>query len=208
MATPNIDTMSVQLSARIADVVQSASDNGKSVSSVERMAILNSAMLKLFDELWMVSKGDIEAFIKICPELYVSDIVQTTIHGIYNVTTGNKLKDMFTPVSALSESNEFIKQLPTHLYPIIKSDKYDDFGIDSNNPIFFNPSGLLVFFPTADFNTKNTTIFYIKVPLNPTTGAFLIQGGTYDSPFSSVWNGKIVDIAEDIYRTIAQEKGQ
>ena len=206
MATPKFDLISVQTSQLIGDPVSAASSAGAILTANERTALVNRAMFKLFDEGWGISKGDIAEFLDLFPELLTSQAVTTDANGEYTINS-TVMRDLFVVVSGLL-STTYIKTLPRHYFTIVKASKFDDFTPDSSNPVVFEISGKLSFFPSASFNAQSVTVYYIKVPLNPTDGSFLTQGGTYDSPFSDQWDSKIAEIALDIYRSEAQEKSQ
>jgi hypothetical protein len=195
------------LSQRIADSVASASTDGDALTANQRTALVNEALFKLFDEGWNAVKGDIKTFIEMFPELQEDESITTNGSAEYTLGSEAKLRDFFAPVNALWGS-VYIKVLPKHLYAIVKASRYDDYVPTITNPALIEISGKLNFFPTNGLDSEAVTLYYIKLPLNPATGDFLTQNGTYDSPFSDKWNSRIASLAEDLYRTIAQEKSQ
>lgn len=205
MATPRFDKISVELSQRIADSVASASTGGDTLTADQRTALVNEALFKLFDEGWNAVKGKIADFIELFPELLANDTITVT-SGVYTINS-TKLRDLYAPVNGIWGTT-YVKVLAKHLYPIVKTSKFDDYIPTAANPVMFEIANTLEFFPTASFASQSVIVYYIKLPLNPTDGSFLTQNGTYDSPFADKWNSKIAEIAEDIYRTIAQEKSQ
>lgn len=206
MAMEKFSRISVELSQRIADSVTNATDAGEALTADQRTALVNEAMFKLFEEGWTAVRGDIASFIELFPELVTTATITTAADGTF--TIASPLLDLHTVISGL-KSTTYIKTLPKHLYPIVKANKFDDYAPTASNPVMFDISGKLHFFPASEYNLQSVTIEYIKVPLLPTTGGFLIlTAGTVDSPFSDKWNSRIAALAEDIYRTIAQEKSQ
>ena len=205
MALPKFDKISVELSQRIGDGVPTSASAGNKLTADERTALVNQALFLLFEQGWEASKGDIKSFIDLFPELVKTENITTDANGISVLAT--PILDFHTIISGL-KSTTYIKPLPKHLYTIVKSSRFDDYTPNSANPVVFEISNTLSFFPSTDFNAQVVTIEYIRVPLVPTTGAFITLVGTTDSPFSDKWNSKIASIAEDQFRIIAQEKGQ
>jgi hypothetical protein len=69
----------------------------------------------------------------------------------------------------------------------------------ANNPIAIESGGVIYIYPAASFVSGTITMNIIVAPLDPTTGGYLTQGGTYDSPFSPDWENTIVEIAVQLF---------
>jgi len=201
--TPKLDKISVEFSNRIADPVASATTAGKILTVAERTSFVNKGLHALFNEGWNQVQGNKKEFIKLFPELLEDDTIQTANDGTYSISA-TKIRDFYCAISGLKLST-LITVLSKELFTIVKSGRYEDYVPTSADPVMFDIQNTLSFFPEADFHEQNVTVYYIKLPLNPTDGSFFTQGGTYDSPFADKWNSKIADLAEQIYKAETQE---
>lgn len=202
MASPIFDDYSMRLAKGIADPVATAATNGTILTALSRDEYVNKAMMELIRKYWELVKGDIESFIDLFPELVGTDSITTDANGIYAITS-TKIRDFFKIINA-TKSTTYIKTLPKHLFTVIKTSRFDDMAPDSDNPVVIEIDKSLYFFPAADFNAKAVSVYYLKMPLNPTDGTALTNAGTYDSPFYSIWGEEIVNTAIEIFRKDTQ----
>lgn len=176
---------------------------------------VNRAMNLLFNEkwegAWKLSGGNAEMQIKIfnslLPELvrFTGELVADAALAGTAYMISSPYLDFFKLIGAVSGDNSiFIKKWDETKYMLALTGVYDEFTPTAAKPAIIQVNEMLVIFPQdiADFTFK---IQYIKLPLDPTTGGYLIQNGTYDSPFHTHWNRKIADIAYEIYLGEAYE---
>ncbi len=110
-------------------------------------------------------------------------------------------------------SKKYIKLWDPSKYHLAISEEYPEYIATDDNPAIIRVGNTLTIFP-LDIDTgeppeapryQRIKFHYIGVPLDPTTGEFLIQNGDYDSPFFDHWNKSIADIA---YLMFLQETNQ
>ena len=203
MATPKHDLINVELSRRINDAVVEAATNGNILSSSDRVAYVNKAMMKYINDAWLQVGGNVNAFIQIFPELVaIRTVALTSPSATYTIANPNL--DFFTLVSGLTATGKkYVAAAPKDRLQIFQSGSLPTYAPTADYPQMVEIGGVVYVFPTTI--TENINLAFIKLPLNPTTGAFLTQGGSYDSPFYDLHNSKIAEIAEQLYRIDAQE---
>lgn len=197
--TPRLDSLCVNLLKRIPDVFRSsftpgsgALPNGNNIKAEAIIDYVNRGMQDLFNQYWQLSSGDIKKFIKIFPEL-------VEFSGPVNLTNGNYIiaspyKNFYKLIGAVKDSdNKFIKVKDDHLYTVYLSEEYDEYLPTTDDPAIIQVSQMLAVFPQN--LTGQINFHYIKAPLDPTTGRFLVQNGDEDSPFFDHWNKAICDFA-------------
>ena len=207
MPTPKFDFLSIELSKRIGDPITTADQDGVALSASARNSIINKALLELFKTYW---KGNIDDFIGLFPELTVKRTITTNSNGLYTIASPNL--DYFDFVSGLwgghlrtNDVTPIIQRKPRSFYTAVKANFVKQLIPSPTNMFCFELGGVMEFLPSSSFNAQNADILIIKQPIDPTTGGFLTQGGTYDSPYYPIWHGEILSIAEQLFKTEAQE---
>lgn len=208
MATPLFDDVSIEFAKAIGDYIASmtAATEGNKLTAAERNGIVNKALSELFRQTWQQVGGNAEAFIEIFPELLVERQITTSAGGTYTVANPNL--DFNKIVDARKNTGSvFITALPKTLRQIVITSKHPHYVPSAAKPYVFEISKVLEFYPASEYNAQTVYISFIKVPVDPTTGAVLTQGGSYDSPFYAHWHRAIVEIAKQIYLDMSQQKG-
>lgn len=210
MATPNINTISLNFAQRINDSRTSAgveftagTENGVVLTALQRMTYINEAMLELirnsWEELSRVTGREEhlkEKFCELFPEL-VDNRTITFAGGAYTIANPNL--DFFELLGArITPDNICAVVGSKHLFQIYKTGKIPQKAGSATEPLVVEISKQLIVFPSA-FNASAAEITILKLPVNPTDGSYLTQGGSYDSPFYQIWNTKIAQIAEQLY---------
>ena len=201
--TPNFDLISVELSRRVGHPVASANADADSLTASERTSYVNKALHKLFNDTWIAVKGNVTAFTSIFPELIAISSAITLTGG--NYTIANPYLDFAKLIGCKLSTDKYVKVMPLEYWSTIETaDNYQlNASIAADKPAVIQMNNILYFYPKNSLFTP--ILQYIKLPLNPTDGSFLTQGGTYDSPFLPHWNSKIASIAEELFLKDAQE---
>ncbi len=211
-----LERISVEFAKRINDAFTSAGvaittgdQDGVVLAASARMAYINKAMLKLFNDVWMSVQGDRQKFAQIFPELISARTVTTTSGSAYIIATPNL--DFFQMIEATVAGIQ-ASVLPSYFYQTVKSGKTPQFKGDASNPMAVEINGTIYFLPDVSaFQTKSAVITILRLPINGGTtgtgGIFLTMDASTseDSPFLNTWNTKIVDIAEQLFRQDAKE---
>jgi len=199
MATPRLDLISVEFSRRINDPVAAAANAGNVLSADDRTAYVNKALFKYQHDVWMQLGGDVKKFIQVFPELVVIRTVLLGASASYVLANPNL--DFFALVSGkLATSGKYVNAAPKEKYQIFTSGFNPTFAPTTDYPQMVELSRTIYIFPTTIAST-NLEVAFITLPVNPTSGAFLTQGGSYDSPFYDLHNSAIAEVAEELYRT-------
>lgn len=202
MATPLFDSMSIELSRRVNDPVAAAATNGQWLSSLERTSYLNKAMLLLINEAWTTLNGDKKKFVEIFPELVKISGELTLSSRQYSLLASGTY-DYYALLEVTTGTtgavNNYCSIIPKHLYQAANSGNVIQFKGSTGFPIAVEISKVITILPTTVTDTK-AIITYIAMPVSPTDGSLIVQGGSIDSPFSIHWNSKIVEIAEKLVR--------
>ena len=203
MATPRIDDISLQFARKIYDAYTSAgvaftagTEAGIKLSAAERMAYINQALFVLFNTYWEGLQGDKETFAKMFPELVVQRSFTTDGYSKYVIANPNL--DYFELLEAVSET-KYLEVIPKHL-KLAATYGSVTFQASSSIPKIIEAEGTIYILPDVSaFQSAVTIIRMIKQPVNPTNGALLTQGGSYDSPYNIQWNVKLAEIAKELY---------
>jgi len=203
MATPKFDRILQEFSRRIGDRLVSAFTpgggvypEGTSLAAVDAIAYVNKALHSFHGDIWMQQAGSKEGFINVFPELASAPRSITFTGGVYTIANPNL--DFLTIYSAYLSG---IPIAPVRIakeedLPILLADKYPLHGPTADKPILCPAGNKLYIFPSA---ITTVQCQFILQPLDPTTGAFLTQNGSYDSPYYDNRNSQIATIAEQHY---------
>lgn len=196
MATPKLDRIITEFANRIgspATFDNGVLQNGSLLKAYEIVSYVNKALFKLFNEIW--ANNQFDKF----PELLSPPREIDVTGGIYNIASPNL--NMFKIFNCYTGTH-IVKIWPEDKFAIAKLKTNRHYISDENNPAVIQLNSSLHFFPST---ITKAFIIYLIAPLNPENGNFLDQNGAYDSPFSDQWNSKIAEIAEQLYRTDAQD---
>lgn len=210
MATPKFDLVNTSLATRIGDPVASASTNGTVLTAAERNTYVNRAANKLFSDAWYSTGGNGEVFLGIFPELFSERTVACSIisdNCYYTIASPNK--DIYKIEKAIGgSSGKYIQVFPVTMFAVLKSEVHPHYVFTSDNPALIHKDEKIYIFPgdiVASPSTYSVDLQCIVMPVDPTTGLYLAQGGSYDLPFDYSWLNKLAEIAEQLYRIDAQE---
>lgn len=202
MATPKLDRLCINFVKRIPDQLVSAYTPGTGALPrsylLEASTIIdyvNRAMHKLFQTIWVEVAGDTNKFLQILPEL-------GKISGEIPLASGQYLisapyLDFFKLVGCYDGNNLPIKVKSESYYTQIKAGKYKSFQIGDSDPAIFQINNLLEVVPNTAAN--KIIIHYIKFPVDPNSGTYLVQDGNEDVPYKEIWDKEIVDIAYKLF---------
>lgn len=221
MATTKLDQLAIDFMKRIPDTFQTTftagsgvMPNGYVLNADEIVSYLNRAMLKLFNQQWQaafaLAKGKearaSQIFMSLMPELvkYTLSLVTDTAFNGLVVPITNPYLDLFKVVGGLTDTDKFIRVWDESKYLFAISGEYEEYVATEADPALIYAQNLVTIFPDT-FTSFSFKLQYIALPLDPTTGTYFVQNGTYDSPFSEQWNEVIIDLAYGIYLEEASE---
>lgn len=200
MATPKFDRILVEFSKRIKDRLSSAFTPGGGAYPdgtilTKELAInfVNRGLLKYFEMMVKQSNGDIEVFSNLCPELISDKTTVSFTSGVHTIATPNL--DFFNFIGGVAGSAQIIRKGPELLDRFL-ANNYPLYTPSTTKPYLIQLNTKLYIFPTS---IATADIIFIKQPLDKTTGAFLTQNGSYDSPYYDFRNDTIAEIAADLY---------
>lgn len=206
MATPKMDRILTEFMSRIGDpvTISGAMGNGKIITADKAIDFVNRAMFKLLNDT-AATLGFSEAELcRVFPELITTATITTSSGGTYTIAANNL--DFWLLIDGTYSSNTILIQKQNQsLYNMFLTGRNTRAAATAAYPVVFHMNTVLNFMPAATFNAISVNITYIKQPLNPTSGAFLTQNGSYDSPFSNLWNSKLAEIAQQLFLIEAQE---
>ncbi len=199
--TPRIDRCCVEFLKRVPDQFRTAFSpgtgqalpHGHMIKAENIIDYVNRGMQDLFNQFWQMAAGDVKKFIGLFPELVSPLSAAVTLTG-GNYTIASPYLNFYKLIGAVKSSdNAFIKVKDEYLYTVYLSQKYDDLTPTEDNPAIIQIGQMLAVFPQT--LSGQIKFHYIKAPILSTTGGFLIQNGSEDSPFFDHWNKQIVDNA-------------
>lgn len=223
MATPKFDECSIELSKRLLDPATTAAADGADITADERTNLINRALLKLFNDIWVSVGGNIDKFVQICPELLKTTAALTFAVEETTDTVGMPAGVTYAKINAYEIASPYLdlkeiyaaRQADRVKISVYPTDKYtlliteDGYYLHTTEKMGMVKSGnKLYLFPktyAAGANIVNVKVQYVGLPINPTTGVLLTQGGNYDSPFGYEWQDKIVSIAQEFYNKESAE---
>lgn len=195
MATPKFDRMSVEFSKRIHDPVAAAATDGTTVPAAVRHLFLNQALQEFFGSMWREVRGNKEQFGEIFPEL-IDERNNSFTAAKYTIISPNL--DFFELVELKIGSYWATIRRATQKY-LIDTGAVEQMAGDSTHPVAIYAFGAIYIYPTVTFGTSGFYMNIIKKPVDPTTGGYLTQGGSYDSPFDAIHEETIVNIAKQMF---------
>ena len=218
ITTPKIDSIITEFGRRIAKQVTitdgALADYDSIMTAQVYISYINRAMLKLFNDKWIEVGYDEVKFSEAFPELVkfpsasiVVDIASTVLDTkILSWTKASPYQDMFLINDVINTSDSlrvsmqdaiFYGKIVDQAFPHLTPSATYQLGI-------FGEGKLSIFYTGTAKTSVNCRIYYIALPIDPSTGGLLTQNGTYDSPFTEQWNGRIAEIAEKLYINDAQ----
>ncbi len=206
MATLQFDNIAVDFVGRIPDQFQTAFTPGTEVmpasfvlTAAQISNFVNRALQKFFLDSWqLLNKRIVEVF----PELskYSADLTLTA--GNYTRVTPHL--DLYKILGAVGQTNDkYIRPVLDDKYTLYLSGKYDEFIPTVDAPAIIQVNDLLAVFPQTF--AELIKVNYVRTPVDPTTGIFIVQHTGADSPYFTHWNSSIADIAYQMYLTEAAE---
>jgi hypothetical protein len=201
MPTVKFDTILQEFSKRIGDRLDSAFTPGGGafpagtiLAAVDAIAYVNKALHAYHGAIWENVQGDHQAFARFFPELITPPIAVTFTAGIYTILNPNL--HYFKLFGAYKTSTNVIRIEDEQALSVLMVGKYPLHEPAADKPIIVPVKDKLYIFPASE---TAGNILFITQPLNPTTGLFLTQNGTYDSPFYDSRNHAIATMAEQLY---------
>jgi len=195
MATPKFDRISVELSRRLNDPVAAAATNGSTLTAAQRNEFVNMALQELFNMKWQQYGGDIAGFTKELPELIVPR-TGTLSSSSYVIASPNL--DFKELVSLVIDTKSATIR-PAHLRNTISTGHITTMAGSANCPIAVHSYSAIYVFPVSTYVSQTFLMDIVRLPVDPTSGGFLTQGGSYDSPFSPEWENTIIEIAVQLF---------
>lgn len=212
-----LEKISVELAKRLNDAfdangseITAGDVSGKVVTASTRMAYINKAMFKLFNDVWVGVKGDKRKFAEILPELIVNREVTVGAGGSPTPSAyviANPNFDFFQLIEASIISIQ-AAVLPSSYYQSVKYGKIVQMQGDATNPVCIEVAKTIYFLPDGTaFQGKGASLTFIRMPINGVNGYFLAMdsSSTEDSPFLDHWNSRIAELAEELFRIDAKE---
>ncbi len=207
MATLQFDLIAVDFVGRIPTTFKTSFTAGNLMGSDGTFVLtkdqvvnfVNRALQKFFNDSWkLLGKKIIEVF----PELSKYSAALTLTSGNYTRITPHL--DLYKILGAVGVTgNKYIRPVMDDKYTLYLSKKYDEFIPTNDAPAIIQVTDLLAVFPQTF--AENIQFNYVRTPVDPITGEFIIQDTGEDSPYYSHWNHNIADIAYQMYLAEASE---
>jgi len=209
MSTIKFDTIAEEFMHRVNDEFLTSFTPGGGVmpgGSIIRDAddiasFVNRAMQKLFNDQFVGVKGDLFLFEKAMPELIKKSAALTLSSGVYTVASPHL--DIFQAINGKSAAGNYIRRWSADKWNLAETGHHFAYVATSTNPALIHLKNEIYFYPND--LSGSPTVVYIQKPVDPTTGNFYTQNGSYDSPFHEHWNSVIAEIAYQLY---LQESGE
>lgn len=217
MSTIKFDRVCENFVKRIPDSFQSAFTPGGGtmpasyiLTAAQITDYVNRGLMKFFNDQWNslyenAVKSGISDPIKI-QDLFAGmfpELVEVTAAALTlssgNYTFANPYLHIFKVIGAYNNAttNVPLRIWKESAYPFAKTSKYAQYQASASNPALIQIKNQVCVFPQA--STFGVFLIYLKYPLLPTTGGYLAQNGSVDSPFSEVWEDKIVQTIYELY---------
>lgn len=199
MPTPKFDMIATDFVARIPDSFQTPFTIGGEMPDsfiLKKETIsnyVNRALNKVFSDLWLGAGADKNRLINVVPELTKVSNNINFINGRY--TIGQGYLDLFKIIGA-TVNNKFAKVKEADKLTLYLTGEYPEYMTTDNDPVIILSGGLIYLFPQL---TRTVILHYIVKPVNPITGGYLEQNGSYDSPFDYHWHDTIAEAAYQLY---------
>lgn len=200
MATPKFDRILQEFSRRIGDKLVSAFNpgggaypEGTILTAAMAIAYVNRGMLTYMNDALFAVQGDKKQFLELMPELIspLTTVAFTT--GVHAIANPNL--HYFDFVGGVAGTAQITRQSPV-LLDLFLAGNYPLHPPSTEKPFVISVKNKLYIFPTS-ITTAN--ILFITQPIDGTTGNFITQNGSIDSPFYEPRNSAIADKAEQLY---------
>jgi hypothetical protein len=216
MATPKFDNLCISFLKRIPDEFvttftgSAAMPAGYILTAAQITDYVNRGLMKFFNDQWNgVFENAVKAgvsdptkiadlFAGMFPELVELSAAITLSSG--NYTFASPYLHIFRIIGAYNNATTAVplRIWKESAYPFAKTAKYAQYQASASNPALIQLKNQLCVFPQASI--FGVLILYIKYPLLPTTGGYLVQNhATVDSPFAEQWEDKIAETAYGLY---------
>lgn len=197
MSTVRFDAISVMVSRMTGDPVAAGGTAGEFFTAAERNGYVNKALNDFFAQMWRELGFDYKAMVRAFPELSkITTSVNTSSAGIYDIKSSGSYQDYFKLIDAYKSSGStHIRVMAKELYVSALLGLNSLYTPSATNLMVFELADGLHFLPASSFSTQGVILHYIQLPVDPTSGAFLTEGGSYDSPFGIQWDAVIAEIA-------------
>lgn len=164
---------------------------GTILGASDAISYVNKALNKYFNDYWMAAGGDEQMFVSIFPELIKATASITLPYAVASPyldfhTLFNGYYDSSTPCRIEKEKN----------LVLLVTGKYPRHGPTTSKPIMVALNKVIYIFPVS---LTSGYVYYVAQPISPTTGQFLAQDGSEDSPFHYHHHSKIAEVAEQLY---------
>lgn len=208
MATPKLNKLAQRFMQQIQDPI--TIDAGvilpgtiiRSVAEIEHY--LGMAMMQFIAGVQQQAQGSISLLLRALPDLYEErevvfpSILSTADSKIDISSTHADLYDLCT-----SRGTGYIFEPwdPKHLSDVLNGlDPFRE-GSGRYGGLIYQKPYLWLFPKSIHVGSAYTVnLCFIKAPLNPLTGEYLISGGDYDIPFADVLFPQICNIATKLYK--------
>jgi hypothetical protein len=201
MPTVKFDTILLEFSRRIGDRLDTAFVPGAGafpagtiLAAVDAIAYVNKALHAYHGSIWEGLRGDSQEFARFFPELITPPIAVTFTAGLYTIANPNL--HYFKLFGAYKSSTTIIRIEDETALPALFTGKYPLHPPAADKPIIVAAKDKMYIFPNSE---TSANILFVTQPLDPTTGQFLTQNGSYDSPFYDSRNHAIATMAEQLY---------
>lgn len=210
MPTPKFDNICVEFIGRIPTTFKTSFTPGTMtmpdswvLPASQITNYVNRALQKFFNDYWKMFKGDLKYFLKFFPELgRIPSYYISFSSGKYFID--NPQLDLHTLIGAFSlTSNYYIKVWDQELYSSVITGRFPERTPTTEKPAIIMADDYIYIFPD-DF-AENVQLHYLQKPVDSTTGGFLSQNGSYDSPFNADWQTDIVNEAYLMYLNETQK---
>ena len=182
---------------------------GNILTAAQITDYVNRGILKFFNDNWAFNyntavKAGIsdplkitDLFVGMFPELVETSSALTLTSGNYTVASPHL--NLFKIIGAYNNATTPVplRVWQESYYPFAKTGKYMQYQASASNPAIIQIKNQLAVFPQS--STFTITIIYIKLPLLPTTGGFLLQNESVDSPYGEQWEDVIAESAYKIF---------
>jgi hypothetical protein len=209
MATTKLDMLAQRFMQQIQDpivhdpITQNLLPGNIIRTILEIQNYCGNACLKYVKNIWGMAKGDRNLFISFIPELFKTQTIQFPNNTAeIDMTQAVLFKDFFDCLDSYNGTIPIEIWNPVHLTDALTNN--DPFYAGSAlRPGLIYQKPYLYLFPASLSGATGypVSLNYIALPIDPSTGDFLVIDGNTDIPFSYDHIQEIADIAVQLYRT-------
>lgn len=171
----------------------------RSVAEIENY--LGMACKKFIETAWIKAQLNPDTLLRAMPSLYFERPV-TILQNQRSVDISTTHADIFELLDSRNGATTLLEVWdPARLTGAISLTDPFYVGTARRGGIIFQRPYLWIFPASLAAAANYTfTLCFLRLALNPTSGAYLVSGGDYDIPFDEIYFPEIADIATKLYQ--------